>query len=218
MECVEGNVRSKPLAKLSVRAAIVFVVIGITLAKAASAAEDDYMYCYASDLHEKVKYFSAIFLGDYSEESNRIRLNFKHYLETVGVNVGRKTTGCSFENTYRKAKLELEFDVLRRQRNPYGVWNVVVTNWKPRSYDQPPSSHDNGYSGRESGSDGCYFSECPDGVSPSSDTHSQQSLQRVICSTPEGWCEMLVELPVGQPCDCLDSNGLIVEGITIQEQ
>lgn len=46
---------------------------------------------------------------------------------------------------------------------------------------------------------------------PSADT----SPSTLICSTPERWCEMSAELPIGQPCGCFGPSGPI-GGITVR--
>ncbi len=169
MEFFNQNTRASPSVVL--RVVIVFAVIGFTITKAASA-NDDYMYCFVDDQEKKVWYFSQIFIGDYLYQSISAQLDFYYALNASGFNVSFPVF-CFFQRTYRQAELELERYALEKQRYPYDDWSVVYTNWIPK-FARPlsPSKSDDSY-GRESGGDGCYFGECPDGVSPSPNTPSQ---------------------------------------------
>ncbi len=170
MEFLNQNTRASP--SVVMRVAIVFAVIGCTIAKAASASDDDYLFCYASDHKEKVWYFSEIFIGDYFYQSTRAELDFYSALIDSGFKLSYPVR-CTYQLTYRQAELKLERYALERQRYPFHDWSIVHTNWIPK-FARPlsPSKSDDSY-GRESGGDGCYFGECPDGVSPSPNTPSQ---------------------------------------------
>ena len=219
MGYLEKNPPAKRSAALAVCVAIVLAGIAGAAARPASAADDDYMYCYTADRDEKITYFSAIFRGDYFFDSTRAQLDFHSHLKGTGENPNFLGTHCFFENTYREAELELQYEALQKQRYPYADWTVVHTNWKPGISGPPPTGDSDDSHGRESGGDGCYFGECPDDMNPPAqppDNPSRETSRRtVICSTPEGWCEMSAELPIGQPCGCFGSSGPI-GGITVR--
>lgn len=214
MECLNQYLLTKPFAVLLASTAIALVVVLGAVAKPASAAEGDHMFCEAGDRKEKVTYFSAIFVGDYSYGSTRATLDFHSYLEDAGKDPDFSSTFCwpgslYGEDTYEKAKRKLENRVREKQWYPYTDWAIVHTNWKPGySAPQPPSESDD-LPGRD-GSDGCYFGECPDGTNP-----AQQFRQRgLICRTSEGWCEMSTALPIGSPCGCQTWSGRRIDGTT----
>ena len=210
MKFLNENTRAGPSGALAVRVAIVFAVIGCTLAKVASAADDDYLYCFASVQEDKVTYFSEIFLGDYLYDFTRAQLDFRIDLKNAGIMLSYlSSVHCTFEDTFKKARLELEYVALQRQRFPYEDWSVVHTNWIPGfARPLPPNNSDDSY-GRESGGDGCSFGECLDGLSTS---------HRAVCSTLSGWCETSEELPIGRHCYCVDLYGQDLEGITVPRQ
>ena len=224
MEYPKQNSRTKPSAALLAAVAIALVDIMGMVAKPASAANDDYMFCEAPAREQKITYFSAIFLWDYSL-STRAKLDFHSYLKDEGKDPDFLYTVCwpgttYGEDTYQNAERELEHRVRTRQMYPYSDWAIVHTNWQPGySAPQPPGERDDSPE-RESGGDGCYFGECPDGVSPAPQSPntpipSQQTSQRtLICQTPDGWCEMSTGLPIGVPCGCLTLSGPI-GGITV---
>ena len=224
MECFNQYTRVKPSAVLLVAAAIALAVVMGTIAESVNAAQNDHMFCEAGDREEKVTFFSAIFLWDYSR-STRAKLDFHGYLKDAGKDPDFLSTFCwpgstYGEDTYEKAKRKLEDRVREKQRYPYTDWAIVHTNWEPGySAPQPPDGSDDSH-GRESGGDGCYFGECPDGTmsapqSPDTPTPSQQTSQRtLICQTPDGWCEMPAELPMGVACGCSTFSGP-VGGITV---
>ena len=85
MEYLGQNPRTKPSAALLTFAAIAIAGLMGTVATPASAAKDDYMFCEAPDREEKITYFSAIFLWDYSLEA-RAKLDFHSYLKDAGKN------------------------------------------------------------------------------------------------------------------------------------
>ena len=212
---------TKPSAALRTCVALVLAGVMGTVANSAKATEDDYMFCSSSPIRGNITYYSAIFLGDYSRVT-RAKLDFHGYLEDAGKNPNFLHTLCFFENTYEEAERELERRVRRYDRYPFSEvgWTVVHTNWRPGYSAPQPSGESDDSHGRESGGDGCYFGECPDGVNPapqSPDTPipSRQTSQRtLICQTPDGWCEMSTELPIGVPCGCLTLSGPI-GGITV---
>ena len=200
--------------------------LGNVVAKSADAAEDDddYMFCEADDREEKTVYFSAIFPWDYSF-SDRARLDFHGYLKDAGkspnfLGIICWTGSIYGDATYEETERKLEDRVRERQWYPYTDWAIVHTNWKP-GYSAPQQQDESGDShGRESGGNGCYFGECPDGTdpapqSPNTPIPSQQTSRRtLICQTPDGWCEMSTGLPIGVPCGCLTLSGPI-GGITV---
>ena len=224
MEYLGQISRTKPSAALLAFAAIAIAGVMGAAATPASAAKDDHMFCEAADREEKTTYFSAIFLrGDSS--LTRAQLDFHSYLKDAGKDPNFGSTFCWLgsiyaESTYEKAKRKLENRVREKQWYPYTDWAIVHTNWQPGySAPPPPSGRDDPH-GRESGGDGCYFGECPDGTSPAPQSPntpipSQETSQRtLICQTPDGWCEMSTGLPVGVPCGCLTLSGPI-GGITV---
>ena len=218
MEATRKSLRSRSLAGL-LACMLLVLAAGVMSAvtRPAGAAQDDHMFCESGDRKEKVTYFITIFLGDYAYQSARSKLDFHSYLEDAGKDPDFSSTFCwpgsiYGEDTYEKARRELEDRVRAKQRYPYTDWDIVHTNWKPGySAPQLPSDVDKG---RESGGDGCYFGECPDGTSPAPQTPGQTSQRTLICQTPEGWCEMSTELPLGVPCGCLSLSGP-VEGVTV---
>lgn len=224
MGYLNQNSQTKASAALLASAVIALAVVMGIAAKPASAAKDDHMFCEASAREEKVTYFSAIFLWDYSF-SVRAKLDFHSYLEDAGKNPDFLSTVCwpgtiYGEDTYESAERELEQRVRMRQLYPYTNWAIVHTNWQPGySAPQPPGERDDPH-GRESGGDGCYFGECPGGTnptpqSPNTPIPSQETSQRtLICQTPDHWCEMSTGLPIGVPCGCLTLSGPI-GGITV---
>lgn len=218
MDYLKENTPTRPSAASAACVAIVLVGIVCATAKPATAA-DDYMYCFASADVEKVTYFSAVFLGDYLYDSYRAGRNFRNYLKGAGRNQGHLRSLCFFENTRREAELELQYEALKKQRYLYADWTVVHTRWEPGFSGPLPPGGGGDTPGGENGGDGCYFGECPDGVPPpaqSPNTPPRETSQRtLICSTPEGWCEMSAELPIGQPCGCFGSSGP-VGGISVQ--
>ena len=219
MGCLNQNSRTQPSAALLASAAIALAVVIGTVEKPVSAAEDDHMFCEAGDRKEKVTYFSAIFIGDYSFDSTRAKLDFHRYLKDAGNAPDFLSTFCWAgsiygEDTYEKAKRNLEKRVRTKQRYPYTDWGVVHTNWKPGySAPQPPDESDDSR-GRESGGDGCYFGECPDGTNPA----TQSSQVGLICRTPEGWCKMSTARPIGAPCGCKTWSGRRIDGITARSK
>jgi len=94
------------------------------------------------------------------------------------------------------------------------------------------------YGSKDSGEDGCYFGECPDGNSPPSNPEPKQPRPRPepqpdpepdpqpppqkqapttsICQTPTFWCRMYARGPVGYACYCNSSFGPI-GGQTVPE-
>ena len=194
--------------------------------KSASAAkdDDDYMFCESADGKAKIAYFSAIFSkGDSS--SIRAQLDFHSYLKDAGKAPNYGRTYCWLgsiygKSTYEETKVKLENEVREMQRFPYTDWTIVHTNWQPGYAAPLPTGESDGSHGRESGGDGCYFGECPDGTnpapqSPNTPIPSQQTAQRtLICQTSEGWCEMSTGLPIGVPCGCLTLSGPI-GGVTV---
>ena len=225
MEYPKQNSRTIPSAALVTSAAIAFAGIMGAVAKPASAAKDDYMFCEAAgERSERVTYFSAIFLWDYSR-STRAKLDFHSYLRDAGRKPDFLRTYCWAgslygEATYEETKRKLEQRVRKRQRYPYTDWAIVHMDWQPGySAPQPPGESDDPH-GQEPGGDGCYFGECPDGVNPTPQSPNtpvppqQTSRRTLICQTPDSRCEMSTGLPIGVPCGCLTLSGPI-GGITV---
>ena len=218
MVCLNQYSRIKPSTATLACVAIFLACVMSTVARSASAAKDDHIFCFVDDIQEKTMYYSAMFRADYSR-ATRVKLDFHSYLKDAGRNPNFPPI-CFFGRTYEDAKRKLERQVWQHQMYPYSEWTIVPTNWKPRySAPQPPSGGD-GSPGRESGGDGCYFGECPDGTNPSPQSPNtpippQKTPQRtLICQTPDGWCEMPAELPMGVPCGCSTLSGPI-GGITV---
>ena len=190
MEASCKSLRSRSSAGLlaCMMLALVAGVVG-AVTRPAGAAQDDHMFCESGDRKERVTYFSAIFVGDYAYGSTRAQLDFHSYLEGAGKNADILSTHCWAgsiygEDTYEKAERKLEDRVRAKQWYPYDDWDIVHTNWRPGySAPQQPSDVDEG---RESGGDGCYFGECPDGTSPTPQSAGQTSQRTLICQTPEG--------------------------------
>lgn len=214
MGCLKRNSQTKPSAAMLACVAIVLAGAMNTMTESASAAKDYYAFCFDNDRKRKLMYYSAVFvLGDYYRLT-KAKLDFHSYLKDGGKNPDWPAI-CWFEDTYEAIERKLERQVWQHQMYPYSEWTIVPTNWKPEySAPQPPSGGDDS-PGRESGGDGCYFGECPDGANPTPDSPntpipSQQTSQRtLICQTPDGWCEMPTELPMGVPCGCSTLSGPI---------
>ena len=206
MDFLKNNEPTKLWFGLALCNAIVFSIIGCSLAKTANATDDDFMFCYAKVRDEKAMYISTIFIGDYLYDSYSTKREFYKFLKDTGSSVRSYSVSCSYESTYDEARIELQYKALQQQRYPYDGWNVVDTDWVPGYAESLPPPDRNIPISPENGGDGCYFGECPDDVSSS---------HRSVCSTLKGWCETLDNLPVGKHCYCVDSYGLDVEGITI---
>lgn len=207
MKILKERTSTRSSATLAVRLAIVFAIIGCTLAQAVSAADDDYIFCYAKDRDEKVTYFSTIFFGDYLYDSISAKNGFYRHLKSAGIDVYSFSIRCKYENSYDLANLELEKEALEPQRYPalYSGWTSVRTNWKPGFSGPLPPRDRNDPNGRDNGGDGCYFGECPDNVT--------------VCLVHdpvlgESYCEMDDEMPVGRYCECLGSYDRTITGVT----
>ena len=218
MECLNQKSRTKSSTAMLACVALVFACVMSIVARSASAAKDEYIFCFVGDIQEEMMYYSAMFRADYSRVT-RVKLDFHSYLEDTGKNPNFPPI-CFFGRTYEDAKRKLERQVRQHQMYPYSEWTILPTNWKP-GYSAPQQPSDDDVSpDRESGGDGCYFGECPDGMdaspqSPNTPIPSQESPQRtLICQTPDGWCEMAAELPMGVPCGCATLSGPI-GGITV---
>ena len=208
------------------RLKFIFVILGLLgisglLSSSANANEDDVIWCRAGDDKQKIWYMSAPFLGDYLDQSTRTKLDFLDFLKSQGKSPSILRTICWLI----KDKQDLEYKIRRIKSYPYNNWSRVYTKWKPGySIPLPQGDGDSDDSqGRESGGDGCYFGECPDGAnpaprSPNTPVPSQETSQRTtICQTSVNWCAMSSGLPVGVPCGCPTPFGP-VGGITVRSR
>ncbi len=96
-------------------------------------ASDDHMFCINQDLRGDVRYYSAVFLEDYSD-ARSIGSDFHDHLEQEGRDPSYTDTWCFFENSYSAANREFE----RHVRDDEDTFRVVLTNWAPESFTAQP--------------------------------------------------------------------------------
>ena len=91
------------------------------------------MFCLVQDTAGETRYYSAVFLADYSWTVG-IENDFHAWLDEAGKDPSRAHTWCYYEDTYRAA----ERDVDRRMRTDRRSYRVVPTRWAPDSFTAQP--------------------------------------------------------------------------------
>ena len=111
-------------------------VIAICLLTAMAAgsgtawASDNHIFCTASELFGDKNYYSAIFLGDYSNNHRGFELDFNNYLKRQGYET--KLPLCFSERDYPAAERRYKSDIRSSS------FKIVRTNWAPDSFTNKP--------------------------------------------------------------------------------
>ena len=98
----------------------------------AQASDQDYIFCMTPEFLGDKMYYSAIFLGDYSNKIS-IKNAFHEYLESQDYKPG-VSSYCFFEGDYPRAEREYESHV--RRDDDFN--DIVHTNWAPDSFSSQP--------------------------------------------------------------------------------
>lgn len=98
-----------------------------------AVADEEYIHCISEDGQSETRYYSAIFLEDYSR-SIRWENEFHDYLEDRNSDPDRAATWCFFEKKLSSA--EREYD--RHARDDDDSYDVVHTNWAPETFSSVP--------------------------------------------------------------------------------
>ena len=109
------------------------LLAGATLCADAAMAGDEHIFCIGTDVQGTSRYYSAIFLEDYSK-ALRLKLDFHEYLEEQGVEAGYLDAWCFFERSYPAAEREYA----RHVRSDEDTYRIVRTNWAPEGFDSQP--------------------------------------------------------------------------------
>ena len=104
------------------------IAVGSPVAK----ASDEYIYCSVVSQGDDSKYYSAIFLGDYSNHTG-FELDFNDYLRRKGYEI--QLSLCFFEDDYPAVVREYQYKV-RSDERTYD--KVVHTHWAPDNFTNRP--------------------------------------------------------------------------------
>lgn len=109
------------------------LLTAIAVGNPVANASDEYIYCKSvSLLSNSTIYYSAIFLGDYSNDI-RFENDFDDYLSRKGYT--SKSPLCFFERNYHAAERAYQYKVRSDER----VYDKVVhTHWAPDSFTNRP--------------------------------------------------------------------------------
>lgn len=114
-------------------AALLFLAMGTFAMPGSVVAAEEHIFCVSQDERKMTRYYSAIFLEDYSE-SDRWERGFIDYLEGQNADPNFSATWCFFEK--RLSSAELEYD--RHTRQDDDTFDVVHTNWAPENFSRIP--------------------------------------------------------------------------------
>lgn len=132
------------MRSLSIQVPVFLAALLLALTTAAvtraQAAEDDYVFCIVQSMSDfsgetkTTRYYSAIFLGDYSFTTG-VENDFYDYLkEEAGVQPNRGATWCFKGNSLAEAEREYASHV----RDDKQVFRVVHTKWAPDDFTNRP--------------------------------------------------------------------------------
>ena len=128
----EGPVRGARIRRwAALPACAVLMLAGV--ASAPAAADEEHVYCVMGDIAGETRYYSAVFLADYSGTVG-IKNDFRDWLDESGKDPSALDAWCFYEDTYRAA----ERNVDRRMRDHRRSFRVVSTRWAPDSFTAQP--------------------------------------------------------------------------------
>lgn len=105
----------------------------VTGSVTAQASDQEHIFCMTQELLGDTVYYSAIFLGDYSNKIS-FKNDFDEYLESQGYKPGASNSYCFFEQDYPTAERAYESHV----RMDDDLHDIVRTNWAPDSFTNQP--------------------------------------------------------------------------------
>lgn len=127
---LEGSASAPGQAKPS---ALAVLLAGTALCADVAMAGDEHIFCIEADIQGVSRYYSAIFLEDYSN-ADSLKLDFHEYLEKQGVEASYLHAWCFFERSYPAAEREYA----RHVRSDEDAYRIVRTNWAPESFGSQP--------------------------------------------------------------------------------
>lgn len=101
----------------------------------AQASDQDHIYCIINDSDNDNRYYSAIFLGDYSRHIG-FENAFRDYLRRRGNDPNPGESYCFFETSYQAADREYQYEV--RSDTRARTYKVVHTHWAPDTFTNRP--------------------------------------------------------------------------------
>ncbi len=104
--------------------AVAVILVALFLPENVRAGDDDYIWCSLTDSVHSTKYFSGVFLGDYSH-SVRYENAFHDYVHATYDNV-IGTANCFFERDPKASRAE-KTSFMARARGIYK--NMIDTDW-----------------------------------------------------------------------------------------
>lgn len=116
-------------------AAAILLGVGIFSIPGSAVASKEHIFCVSYDVQEETRYYSAIFLEDYSKQ-DRWKRDFVDYLSDQNADPDSTSTYCYFEKNLPSAKLEYDDHI--RTYGTYGEKDVVHTNWAPENFSNIP--------------------------------------------------------------------------------
>ena len=141
--------RSGPWAALTAGCTALILIFASIAPAPANAADDDYTFCTLDS--EYIKYYSAIFLGDYSAAYSLKSAFYKYLLKKYVLDTaGLTDVFCTFENTYAAAQREYEEKFRADEKKHVHqvdagelilvkyYQQVVRTNWAPDNFSPQP--------------------------------------------------------------------------------
>ena len=190
-------------------------------------AQEDYLYC--SIFHEspeRTVFYGEVFHGDWRLASE-YESEFRDFLQAGGHAPDPDRGYCFWEDTPGAASRERRKEIEEDRSDGY---RIVQTGWIPGAARAAPGSMSSvRYGSRDSGGDGCYFGECPDGGAPLPTTPGPAPIPgprppvtppppgqlTLICQTSMFWCQLPVPVPVGSFCGCYSMFGQPFAGLTV---
>lgn len=98
-----------------------------------AVASKEHVFCISQDIQGETRYYSAIFLEDYSE-INRWKRDFVNYLDDQDADPDLSSTYCFFGR--RLPSAERKYD--DHARGDDNMYDVVHTNWAPDNFSDMP--------------------------------------------------------------------------------